>query len=340
MTTPQLSRPSEESVTDRSRRPGVATILKSIASAVAPWGTIGALALITLAFAASKPSTFATVDNLKVIFDQAALLAIVALGLTLCLISWDFDLSIGAMATLAGLTVALLLQHGWPMGWAIAVTMAMAAAFGLVNGLIVAKFKVSAFIGTLAMASILTGLGNWWTNTAAIPILSSSFYNLDTVRVGRVHFPVIVAGAVFVVTYVTLEHMKLGRKLYAVGANPAAARIAGIRVSYLRIGAFSFCSVAAALAGILLAARLAGGYQGSGDPFLLNAYAAAFIGAVTLKIGHFTALGTVVGVLLLTVVTNGLNILGTPLYVTQIVEGGILIAAVAISGLARVLGPK
>jgi ribose transport system permease protein len=340
METPRLSRPSEGAVTEQPQRPGATATLKRAASGAAPWGTIGALVIISLAFGVSRPSTFATVNNLRVIFDQAALLAIVALGLTLCLISWDFDLSIGAMATLAGLTVALLLQRGWSPGWAIAATVAMAAGFGLVNGIVVARFKVSAFIGTLAMASILTGLGNWWTNTAAIPILSSSFYGLDTLPVARVHFPVVVAAAVFVVMYVTLEHMKLGRKLYAVGSNPIAARIAGIRVSHLRIGAFACCSVAAALAGILLSARLSGGYQGAGDPFLLNAYAAAFIGAVTLKIGHFTALGTVVGVLLLTVITNGLNILGTPLYVTQIVEGVILIVAVAISGLARVLGPK
>jgi ribose transport system permease protein len=285
-------------------------------------------------FAVAKPQEFPTLANLKIILDQASLLAIVAGGLTLVLISWDFDLSIGAMMTLAGIVVSLLLNHGWPLGLAIIATLVMAASFGIINGLVVAKLNISAFIATLAMMSILTGLGDWWSNFATVSAVKPAFLNLATDNIDGIDAPVIVAFLVLVGAYVVLEHTKAGRRLYAVGSNMTAARIVGIRPARVRIACFSLCATAAGLAGILLASLLTGGYHSAGDPFLLQAFAAAFLGAVTLRFGQFHILGTTVGVLILTVLTNGLAVVSAPEYVNEVAQGIILIVAVAAAGLA------
>lgn len=307
---------------------------KSLLTLAGPWGTIAALVAMIVAFSIAKPNEFATIANFNVILNQAALLAIVATGLTLVLISWDFDLSIGAMITLGGLTVSLLLNQGLPLGLAILLTLLMAVGFGVINGLVVTKLNISAFIATLGMMTILNGVGDWWSDSATVPVSSTTLLNIDTAKIAGVHVPVAIALLVIVVAYVALEHTKAGRRLYAVGANMDAARIIGIRPARVRIVCFALCASAACLAGILLASRLTGGYHNAGDPFLLNAFAAAFLGAVTLRPGQFHILGTAIGVLILTVLTNGLSVVSAPAYVNDIVQGVILIFAVASAGLA------
>ncbi|MDO8211651.1 ABC transporter permease [Conexibacter sp. CPCC 206217] len=295
----------------------------------ARYATVGALVLMVVVFSILKPGDFATWDNWRSILSQGALLAIIAGGLTLCLIQWDFDLSIGAMATLGGLTAALLVRHGWALPLAIVATVALGCLVGLVNGIVVVRFRVSAFIGTLAMMSILGGVGLWWTGGTPVPITDMAFQRLAFRQVAGVPLPVIVAIVWYLVLWVVLERGKLGRKLYAVGSNREAARLAGLRVPRIRILVFTVCAAAAAAAGVLLASTLQGGYQGAGDAFLLDAYAAVFLGAVTLRIGKFDIFGTAVGILILAVMTNGLNLLALPTYLISIIKGVILIVGVA-----------
>jgi ribose transport system permease protein len=301
----------------------------------ARWATIAALLGMIVAFSILRPDDFATWENARSILSQAAILAIIAGGLTLCLISWDFDLSIGAMATLGGLTSALLAQDGLPFALVIAMTVALGAVVGLVNGLVVVKLRVSAFIGTLAMMSILNGLGLWWTSGLPVPITSIPFQELALNKVAGIPLPVIAAVVWYLLLWVLLERGKFGRKMYAVGSNQSAARLAGIRVSSIRIVGFVLSAAAAAAAGIFLASTLQGGYQGSGDAFLLDAYAAVFLGAVTLRIGRFDILGTAVGILILAVMTDGLNILALPAYLISIIKGVLLIGGVAAAGFSR-----
>lgn len=306
--------------------------LRTVAERVGPYGTVVALLGLVIVFSALEPTNFARTANIKGILTSAALLAIIAGGLTACLISWDFDLSIGGMATLSGLTVALLLQSGWSIPLAVAAALALGLVVGLTNGLVVVKLRVSAFIATLAMLSILTGLGTWWASGASVAILDAGFLKWATVEVLGLKLPVILAIAWYVVLWLLLERATIGRKMYAIGANRAAARLAGLPVSRLRVFAFAICSLGAAFAGILLAARLTGGYQAAGDAFLLEAYAAVFLGAVTFRLGQFNILGTAVGILLLATLGNGLNVMGVPNYVISIVTGVILILGVAIAG--------
>ncbi|MEA2256392.1 MAG: ribose transport system permease protein [Solirubrobacteraceae bacterium] len=315
--------------------PRTARSAADVGQGLARWATIGALLVMVVAFSALKPDDFATWENIRSILSQGAILAIIAGGLTLCLISWDFDLSIGAMATLGGLVSALLVAHGIPLGVAALMTAGLGATVGLINGIVVVKFRVSAFIGTLAMMSILGGVGLWWTAGVPVPITNVPFMRLAFNQVAGIPLPVLVAIGWYAVLWVVLERGKFGRKLYAVGSNQKAARLAGIRVPAVRIVVFTLCAAAAALAGLLLASTLAGGYQGAGDAFLLDAYAAVFLGAVTLRIGKFDIVGTAVGILILAVMTNGLNLLALPSYVISIVKGVILIVGVAAAGISR-----
>ena len=305
--------------------------------AAAPYGTTATLILLFAIFAAAKPEEFLAGDNLRAILSQAALLAIVAGGLTIPLISLDFDLSIGAMASLGGLTVALLLQHDFPLVGAVAMVVALAVAVGVVNGLVVVRLGVSAFIATLAAMSVLTGLGEWWSNGTTVPILDPAFASWATAKLAGFEVPVVIAVVWYVILWVTLERTTLGRKIYAVGANSEAARLTGLRVRSLRVGAFVVSAVAAAVAGVLLTSKLTGAYQGAGDAYLLDAFCAVFLGAVTWRIGQFHIMGTAIGILLLAVLTNGLNIIGLPAYLVSIAKGVVLVAAVAIAGTSGTL---
>jgi ribose transport system permease protein len=304
---------------------------------VTPFGSIAVLIAMVAVFAIVNPSEFWTSENLISILNDGSLLAIIAGGLTVVLISLDFDLSVGAMATLGGITLALLLQKHVALGFALVIVAALAAVVGLLNGLIVARLGVSAFIATLAMMTILNGLSTWWANGASVQVQNATVTNWATDKVAGVPVPVIVTVIWYLGLWFVLERTTIGRRLYVTGANREAARLGGVRVSRFRLGAFMTCSISAALAGILLTSKLFGAYQGGGDPFLLDAYGAVFLGAVTLRIGQFHIIGTIVGALILSVLSNGLTILSAPAYVTSLLKGVILIAAVAIAGTSGTL---
>jgi ribose transport system permease protein len=304
---------------------------------LAPWGTVVSLIVLLIVFGIAKPDSFLTADNLRIVLSESALLGIVAGGLTLVLISWDFDLSVGAMTSLAGVTTALLLREGFAFVPAIILPILLGTVVGLINGLVVARLRVSAFIATLAMLTILGGVAEWWTHSESVPITNSTFLKIDVTRVLGIPLPAVVAIVVFALLWVILERTKFGRLLYAVGANPEAAYIAGISVRTVRIGAFIGAASLAGLAGVLLASRLSGGYLAAGEPFLLQAFAAVFLGAVTIRLGQFHILGTVIGILILAVLRNGLNILGWEAWLISVVTGVILIASVTYAGVSQVL---
>ncbi len=300
---------------------------------LAPWGTIAALAAIVLVFAIAKPSEFLAWGNMQQILSQGAGLGIVAVGLTLVLIVGEFDLSVAAVATASGFVAALLVQDGMAVPLAIVLAMAFGATLGAVNGFVTVFLNVSSFIATLAMLTVATGLATWWSKGESIAITNPGFLDLARDKVVGIPLTALIAIVIYVIVWIVTERTRVGRMLYATGANPGAARLAGIRVGLVRMSAFSVCSLLAAIAGVLLAARLSAAYHGAATPYLLDAFAAAFLGAVTLRIGQFHVIGTAIGVLLLTVLTNGLDVLAAPSYIAQLISGCFLIAAVAVAGI-------
>ncbi|GGO71457.1 ribose ABC transporter permease [Nocardioides deserti] len=299
---------------------------------VSRYGTIASLVACVAIFSLLKPDVFATSQNFFNILNQVSILGIIALGLTVALVQGLFDLSLAGMATLGGYLACKWLAEGTFGSPAVAVlvVLALALVIGAFNGVVVAYGGVSAFIVTLAVGSILTGVvlgvSDSQTILSGIP---DGFLIMGQGEIGPIPMPVVFLLIVAVVLYVFLEQTQLGRHMYAIGGNAETARLSGIPVKRYALLALGISAACAALGGMIVAANLGVGRpQGVGDTYLLDSFAAAFIGASTLRPGRFHILGTVIGVLLIGVINNGLSIMGVETFWQYAVRGIILLLAV------------
>lgn len=298
---------------------------------LAPWGPVVAFALMFLTFTALRGDTFLTRANLLTVVNDQAVLAIVAFGLTVVLLTGEFDLSIGATMSLAGaLSAGFVAFTGLPTGLAIAIALVVGALIGLVNGVLVTIFRVPALVATIAMASVLDGITLWYTDGEVIfQGIPRDFIQVGRATVFGVQTPTVFLLGFAVVLFMMLKYTATGRSIHAIGGNREAARMSGIRVSRYVILAFVVSGLCAAFAGLLQAARNGSAVAFMGNPFLLSAFAAAFLGSVTLRRGQFHIVGTIIGVYFVAIGTNGLFILGFPFWVKFVFSGAILILATA-----------
>lgn len=311
----------------------------SVAEALGRWGTIGSLVVLLIVFSILKPSVFATSDNFIDILNQVAILGMVALGLTVPLVMGQFDLSITGVATLAGYLATRWLTSTGSGGLVpiLLAVLAIAATIGVINGFVVGYMGISAFIATLAMGSILGGIVLGYSKSQTVLFgIPDNFLVLGQNKIGPIPVPVVILAVLALALWTFLERTEYGRHLYAIGSNREAARLSGIQIRRYALVALGISAAAAALAGIVVASNLGVGRpQGVGDAYLLDGFAAVFIGAATLRPGEFHILGTVVGVLLIGVIDNGLSILNVQSYWQLIIKGVLLIAAIFVSSLAR-----
>jgi ribose transport system permease protein len=306
------------------------------------WTIISLVALIIM-FSAMEGSSFASTRNLLSVLNEVSILAVMASGLTVCLAMGLFDLSVGAAGTFGGFVVAKWAANGTDKHFILVLLFAIivSVAIGLVNGLVVGILRVNAFIATLATGSILTGLVLGYSQSQTISMgLPSWFLDIGQAKVGAIPMPVVIMVVVMVLLWIMLERTQTGRHIYAVGGNAAASRLAGIRILRYVIVAFVVAAATAVLAGTMANAIVGSAPPSQvGEVYLLNAYAAAFLGAATIRRGKFHIVGTGVGVLLLGVISNGLSIAGAPSYWQDILSGALVILAVFVSGLvSRVRG--
>lgn len=312
-----------------SQRSGKSTVNMRVV--ISRYGTIIGLVLLVVFFSITADSFF-SLTNLQNLLQAGAVLGVIASGLTVVLILLDFDLSIGYVATAAGMLAAGTAQSRGTLGALVAVIL-LGVLIGLVNGFVVTKLNVSAFIATLAMGQILQGWLLYYRDGTQISYdLPADFNRLGQGSIGPISYLVVAWVAVMVILFVMLERTVLGRKMVASGGNREAAELSGLRTDRVRIGAFVACSVVAAFAGLMLASNLNAGNTTAGVGYLLPAFAACFIGAATIRDGQFHILGTLVGVLILGVLSNGLVLLGVSPSWTTATQGIVLILAVAISG--------
>lgn len=293
--------------------------------------------LATIAFFSLHPSSrdsFPTWENWKTMFALAAPLAVVSLGLTIVLVMRDFDLSIGATVGLGGATaVALMSYEHVSWGLALAASLAMGAAVGAVNGYLISYLRAPSFVITLAMTTIVIGVE--FAITGQTTIYSGVDPSYQWIGQDRpfldINAQVWMAAAVAIVVYLLLDQTETGRYMYAIGGNPEAARLSGIRVRELKLAGFVLVGLSAAFAGIILTAQAAASNPTQGVAYLLPAYAAAFLGSTMFRQGEFNVLGTIVGVLFLQVIQTGLTMLQLDTDVINVVQGSILVAAVLLS---------
>jgi len=308
-----------------------------LASWFARYGTIVSLIVLLIYFSIARSDVFPTVNNLLNIMNQISILGTIAFGLTVCLVMGLFDLSIAAMATLGGYAATLLLVRfpdSISVPVAVAASLLVCAAIGVVNGLIVSYLGISAFIATLATGSIITGAVLGVSGSATlITGIPDAFMAIGQGTIFGVANPILIMLVVGLFLWLLLEHTQLGRHLYAIGGSAEASRLSGIAVKRYAPFALAICAACAGLGGLMAAAVLgAGRPQGVGDTYLLNAFAAVFIGASTLRPGKFHILGTLIGALLIGVINNGLSVMGVPTYWQYIVQGVLLVAALFSAG--------
>jgi ribose transport system permease protein len=216
-------------------------------------------------------------------------------------------------------------------------TLLVAAGIGAINGAIVSFMGISAFIATLAMGSILTGSVLGISGSKSIVSgIPDSFMIIGQGDIGGVPVAVIIMLLVVAFFWVVSEHTQFGRTLYAIGSNAEASRLAGIATKRYPPVALSICAVCSALGGVMASSTLGSGRpENIGDAYLLNAFASVFIGASTLTPGRFHIVGTVVGVLLIGIINNGLSILGVATFWQYIVQGLLLIFALFSAGILK-----
>jgi ribose transport system permease protein len=210
-------------------------------------------------------------------------------------------------------------------------------AIGLVNAFVVVTMRIDSFIGTLATGSLIQSFITMATGDTPIQSikLSGGFSKIGQTDINGITLPVLYAIVFAFAIWYLLEHTATGRRLYATGFNPDAARLAGVRVERLRFGSLIASGLLAGVAGVVLASTLQSGSPSAGAPFLLPAFAAAFLGATQLKRGRFNAWGTIIAVLLLGTGTTGLGLASAPQWAANMFVGVVLIAALAVTGIQR-----
>ena len=300
------------------------------------YGTfVGFVALVAI-FALLRPTIFLSLNNLRNITEQVAILAVVAAGMTVVMVAGDFDLSVGTLASLCGVVVADLLIGGNGLTVSLLLTLGVGALAGLVNGLLVAYAGLSAFVATLATMTAYRGLSLWYTGGATLfSDIDERFRPIGQGATVGIPNAVLIMGAVLLIVWFMLEQTTLGRRLYAIGGNPEASFLAGIQVRRLRLVAFVVSGLGAAVAGIVLTSRLFSAHPTAGEPFMLTSIAAVFLGMTMFREGEAHIPGTFFGVLLLGVLSNGLNLLQVNSYLQNVLTGVIIVLAVLVSGLTR-----
>jgi ribose transport system permease protein len=327
VTAPQVPVTGRQRVTGRRR----ALVLLS------KYGTLVAMVAMLVGFGVAVPGgTFLTSTNLINIVNQSSLTAILACGLTVVLVAGEFDLSIGYVASLAGVLVTgLVAKQQLPLTVAILATLVVGAGIGTVNGLVVTKARVNAVVATLGVGTIVVGLSFGYTAGSPIVQVPASFVNLTLGKTLGLQNPIWFMALVLGLLWVMLNRTPLGQRIQAVGGNKEAARLAGIRTDRTKMAAFVVAGLCAAVTGILLASVLGSGTVSAADSYLMDSFAAVFLGSATLRDGQFHILGTLIGVLVVNIGFNGLSQFGTPTFWQYIFKGGILVIAVALSTIAR-----
>lgn len=298
-------------------------------------GTVAALLLLIAFFALMRPDAFPTVGNMRNILEQVAILTIIAAAQTMVMVVGDFDLSVGTNATLSGASAAALMIAGTPVPLAVVIGLGIGTAIGMVNGLLVAYMKLSAFVATLASMTTVGGAAYIVTNGTTLYGLPEGFLWIGQGRPLGVPMPVVFAVLVAVATWIALRFTTLGRRWYAVGGSAEVARLSGVNVRAMRLAAFTIAGAVSGLGGVILVSRLGSASATTVNNYMMLAVAAVFLGMTLLRSGQANVGGTLVGVGIIGVLSNGLNIIGVNTYYQQVLTGIIIVAAVALSALRR-----
>lgn len=293
--------------------------------------------VLIIGFGSQSPSTFLTFTNFQIMFGSQAVLLVLTLALIIPLVAGDFDLSVASIMGLSAMLIAILNgREGWPLGPAILVAIGMGVVVGFINGLILVYFGIESLIVTLGMGTILGGLTLWISGSQTISGIGVELVNAVTAyRLFGISLSFYYGLLLVIILWYVFEFTALGRRLLFVGRGRSVAKLSGVKVSRIRVGAMVSSGTVAALAGVLYAGTTGGADPTSSSSLLLPAFAAAFLGATTIMPGKFNPWGTLIAVYFLVTGITGLQLLGVESFVQLLFYGGALLVAVMLSQLSR-----
>lgn len=302
---------------------------KSLSTYVQEFGVLIALFALIIVIGAISPE-FRTVDNFLSLLRQSSINGFIAFGMTCVILTGGIDLSVGSVLALTSAFCAYFLTMGVPAGLAMVIALVIGVAFGIISGTLVTAGRLQPFIATLITQIVFRGFTMIFTEGKPISNLGDSFLFkfMGKGNLFGVPFPVILFVVAFVVIWFVLEKTTFGRRLYATGSNAAAAKLAGVNINKTKLCAYAISGGFAALSGLVLLSRLGSAQPLAGDGYELDAIAAVALGGTSMNGGRGRVWGTFVGVLIIAVLNNGLNILGVSSYWQEVVKGLVILVAV------------
>ena len=292
-------------------------------------GVVLALILLVVALSIASPQ-FRTVDNFLSLLRQSAINGLIAFGMTCVILTGGIDLSVGSVLALTAAIAAYLIKGGMAAGLAMIIALVIGGIFGLISGVLVTKGRLQPFIATLITMTVFRGLTLVFTGGRPISGLGNDGL-IKAIGKGvilKIPVPVIIFITLFVIFSFVLGKTTFGRRVYATGSNAVAAKLAGVNIDRTKIYVYVISGVMAALAGLILISRLNSAQPTLGEGYELDAIAAVALGGTSMNGGRGKIWGTFIGVLIIAVLSNGLNILGISSYYQSVVKGIVILVAV------------
>lgn len=308
----------------------------SFANLYSTYGVFFILVIEFLIFSLASKS-FLTLSNILSVGRQMSFTGIAAIGMTLVMLTGGIDISVGSMLAMAGVLCAKLSADvGLPLWIAVVITLLIGALFGLINGAAVTRLHIPALIATLATQTILKGIAYLLTNAVPVKNLSATYKFLGQGYIfGVIPVPLIITVALYVLAWWYLDKTYLGRRVYLSGGNEEAARLSGINTKWTITGTYVFSGVFAAIAGVLMAARLGSGQPSVGSGFEMDVITATVLGGISVNGGKGKVVNVFVGACIMGVLANGMTMLNINQYLQWIINGLVLLFAVTMSNLRK-----
>lgn len=278
---------------------------------------------------------FMTLSNITNIFTQVSTNAIIAIGMTFVILTGGIDLSVGSTVAISGALAASILKSTNNIPLAILVAAITGIIIGLINGILISKGKLQAFIVTLATMTIFRGATLVFTNGTPISKLSETFVKIGNGKIGFIPIPVIITIIILIISIYLLTQTRFGRYLYALGGNEDSAKLSGINTNKIKTLVYMISGFASSIAGIIIASRIGSASPNAGTSFELDAIAAVVIGGTSLSGGEGKITGTIIGALIIGVLNNGLNLMNVSPFYQSIVKGLVILIAVLLDKKSR-----
>ena len=322
------------------REPGENTVsVAGLNRLMREYGIIVAFLILCVVLAIAQP-IFLNVRNLLNVLRQTSVNGLLAIGMTFVILTGGIDLSVGSVLAFGGIVGASFASQyfsgtEYPAIMALLMSLLSGVILGAANGVLIARWRVPAFVVTLGMLSMARGFTYIYTDGMPVPNISQGFRAFGQASLLGIPMPVIILAGVFLISWTLLYKTRFGRYVYAVGGNEVSAKISGVNTRLIVFTVYVISGLLSALGGVVITARTTAGLPQAGVAYELEAIAAVVIGGTSLSGGQGTLVGTLFGALIMGVISNGLNLLGVSAYFQQVIKGALIIAAVLLDSLRK-----